>query len=167
VGAVDPDELRALARRIIDSNLYMTLATADGDGLPWASPVYFAPAGYRELLWVSVPDARHSLNIAARPEVGIAIFDSTVQPGEGRAVYVDARAEELTESPDFDRCLAAYNARLDDPSARGARAFEASDVRPPEAHLRLYRATASGLYALDPDGHPDGRAGDYRAPVDL
>ena len=164
---MDAEELRALARRIIDSNLYMTLATADGQGRPWASPVYFAPADYREFLWVSVPGAQHSQNIAARPEVGIAIFDSTVAPGTGRGVYVAARAEELTEHADFERCLAAYNSRLEDPAAPGGDSFEAADLRPGGTHLRLYRATASALYALDPDGHPDGRAGDYRAPVDL
>jgi len=164
---VDAEELRAMTRRIIDSNLYMTLATADGDGRPWASPVYFAPADYREFLWVSVPGTKHSANIAARPEVGIVIFDSTVAPGTGRAVYIDARAEELTDHDDFERCLAAFNSRLEDPAASGAKAFEAEELRPPAAHLRLYRATASELFALDPDGHPDGRAGDYRAPVDL
>ena len=31
----------------------MTLATADADGVPWASPVWYAPDGYSELLWVS------------------------------------------------------------------------------------------------------------------
>jgi Pyridoxamine 5'-phosphate oxidase len=165
---VDAEELRAMARRIIDSNLYMTLATADGDGRPWASPVYFAPAEYREFLWLSVPDAQHSRNIAGRPEVGIAIFNSQVEPGSGRAVYVEAQAEELTENPDFDRCLDAYNSRFEDPSAHGRlRVFDAAELRPPAGHLRLWRATASALYALDPDGRPDGRAGDYRAPVDL
>jgi Pyridoxamine 5'-phosphate oxidase len=34
-----PDELAAVAREIIDANRYMTLATADGDGRPWAAPV--------------------------------------------------------------------------------------------------------------------------------
>ena len=33
------DERAALARGIADTNLYMTLATADRDGRPWASPV--------------------------------------------------------------------------------------------------------------------------------
>ena len=30
---------------IIDAARYMVLATADEDGLPWASPVWFAPDG--------------------------------------------------------------------------------------------------------------------------
>ncbi len=34
-------ELRATARSIIDFNRYMTLGTADENGLPWASPVWY------------------------------------------------------------------------------------------------------------------------------
>jgi Pyridoxamine 5'-phosphate oxidase len=38
-----PEELDDAARAIIDSSLYMTIDTADRDGRPWVSPVYFAP----------------------------------------------------------------------------------------------------------------------------
>jgi nitroimidazol reductase NimA-like FMN-containing flavoprotein (pyridoxamine 5'-phosphate oxidase superfamily) len=31
------------AMAIIDSNLYMTLGTADENGPPWVSPLYYAP----------------------------------------------------------------------------------------------------------------------------
>src|SRR5215211_4153515 len=64
-----PDErqgLGALARSIVDSNLYATLATADAEGRPWASPVWFAHDGYRDFFWVSRPEARHSRNVSAR-----------------------------------------------------------------------------------------------------
>ena len=37
------------ARAIVEANRFMTLATADADGVPWASPVWFAPDGEREL----------------------------------------------------------------------------------------------------------------------
>ena len=47
-----PEELRIIARSILDSNRYMTLATADETGLPWVSPVWYAPARYREFFWV-------------------------------------------------------------------------------------------------------------------
>jgi hypothetical protein len=47
---------------------------------------------------VSRPGARHSRNLAVRPEVGIVIFDSTVPEGEGQAVYVEALAAELDGS---------------------------------------------------------------------
>lgn len=52
---MDRQDLGSVARTIIDSNLYMTLATADGAGTPWASPVYYAVAGYTEFFWVSSP----------------------------------------------------------------------------------------------------------------
>jgi hypothetical protein len=79
-----------------DRPAYMTLATADADGLPWASPVWFAPAGYREFFWVSDPEARHSRNLAVRPQLGIVIFDSRAAISTGQGVYMSAVAEQLT-----------------------------------------------------------------------
>jgi hypothetical protein len=70
----------------------MTLGTADGDGRPWVSPVYYAPEGYAEFYWVSSPKATHSRNIAARLEVSIVIFDSRTPIGSGQGVYVSACA---------------------------------------------------------------------------
>jgi Pyridoxamine 5'-phosphate oxidase len=48
------------AREMIDRSLYMVLGTADRDGRPWASSVYYAPSGYREFLWISDPDPRRA-----------------------------------------------------------------------------------------------------------
>jgi hypothetical protein len=42
-------ELNAVARAIIDFNLYMVLGTADESGQPWVTPVYYAAADYIEL----------------------------------------------------------------------------------------------------------------------
>lgn len=109
----------ATAREIFDRNRYLTLATADAAGRPWASPVWYAHDQYRAFLWVSRPDARHSTNIGERPEVGLVIFDSTVPVGGAAALYAEAVAEG-----------------------------DAGDVSGEAAH-RLYRATASGLYLLE------------------
>ena len=49
-----------VAREIVDANRYMTLATADGDGRPWAAPVWYAHQGYTHLFWVSRPEARQA-----------------------------------------------------------------------------------------------------------
>ena len=58
-----------MAHSIIDSNRFMTLATADGDGVPWASPVWYAPSDDRAFFWVSRPAAAHSRNLDQRPQV--------------------------------------------------------------------------------------------------
>jgi nitroimidazol reductase NimA-like FMN-containing flavoprotein (pyridoxamine 5'-phosphate oxidase superfamily) len=131
------------ARSIIDAARFMTLATADADGTPWACPVWFATAGYSELVWVSSPDARHSRNLAARSELGIVIFDSTVTPGEGQAVYMAARAEQL-EGDALAAGLAAFNERS---VAQLDRAWGPEDVREPARH-RLYRAVVSEHWML-------------------
>ncbi len=76
----------ATARQIIEGVTYMTLATADENGRPWASPVWFAHSpDFDEFFWVSHHEALHSLNIAARPQVSLVIFDSrAARRGAGR-----------------------------------------------------------------------------------
>ncbi|MGH2934234.1 MAG: pyridoxamine 5'-phosphate oxidase family protein [Gaiellaceae bacterium] len=65
-----------IVQSIIERNAYMTLATADEHGTPWASPVRYATADSRKFVWVSAPSARHSRNLSVRPEIAIVIFDS-------------------------------------------------------------------------------------------
>jgi uncharacterized protein YhbP (UPF0306 family) len=140
---MDEDELREIARAIIEVNRYMTLATADEGGRPWVSPVWYAPADYREFFWVSDPEARHSRNLAARPEVSIVIFDSNAPVGSGQGVYMTAAAADLTGA-ELDRGLDVFSRRS---QAQGAKGWGHEDVRPPARH-RLYRALASEHFVL-------------------
>ena len=132
----------AKARAIIDDGVFMTLATADAEGVPWASPVWYAPDGYSELLWVSDPNARHSRNIAVRPQIAIVIFDSRQTPGDGLAVYMEARAEQAGADG-----LEVFNARG---AAQGLSEWGPEKVREPARH-RLYRAVVSGHWVLRDD----------------
>ena len=89
-------ELAEHVRRVIDSNSYMALGTTDEAGHPWVSPVWFASEGYDSFHWVSSPEAKHSQNLAARPDIAIAIFNSSVPVGGAEAVYMKGVANELT-----------------------------------------------------------------------
>ncbi|HEY7198450.1 MAG TPA: pyridoxamine 5'-phosphate oxidase family protein [Gaiellaceae bacterium] len=131
------------AETIIEANQFMTLATADAEGVPWASPVWYAHAGYREFFWVSSPEARHSRNLAGRPEVGIVIFDSHLTGG-GNAVYLTAVAGELVEN-EVARAIEIYSRRS---VAQGFPAWTRDDVVAPARH-RLYRAVAAEHFVLD------------------
>ncbi len=133
-----------MARAIVDTSLYLVLATADQDGRPWASPVYYAHVTYREFFWVSRPEARHSRNLAVRPQVGIVIFDSSAAISTGRGVYVSAAAERLTGA-DASEGIETFSRRS---LAHGGHAWTPNDVQPP-AHLLLFRATAETIDALD------------------
>ena len=144
-------DLDALARSIVDTNRFMALGTADRSGTPWVSPVWYAPLSYREYVWVSRPGTRHSRNLAERPQVAIAIYDSH-RPGSWAAFYMAAVAEELE---DIEDALGAFNRRSE---AQGLRAWSRAEVVPP-GEFRLYRASASEQFVLDDH--------DARLPVQL
>ena len=144
----------ARGRAIVDANLYMVLGTADADGRPWASPVYFAPDGYRDFYWVSRPEAEHSRNIQRRSEVSIVIFDSSVPIGGAQAVYLSALAREVS-GEERERGIGVFSRRS---LSHGAAEWTIRDVEAP-APLRLYRATAVDQFVLG--------AGDRRIPVTL
>jgi pyridoxine/pyridoxamine 5'-phosphate oxidase len=143
-----------MLRAIVDANAYMTLATADAEGRPRVTTVWFAPVDYREFLWVSDPGTTHSRNIAVRPEVSIVIFDSRQPIGRGEGVYLDARVEVVADA-ELDAALATFSQRT---TAQGGRVWTRADVEAP-ARRRLYRAVVSQHYVNDEY--------DRRRPVDL
>ena len=139
----------------------MALGTADSDGHPWVSPVWFASEDYKHFHWVSSADAGHSRNVAARPEVAIAIFDSTVPVGGAQAVYMSGRAEELAGA-ELERGIDVLG-RLSEADA--GRRWGLDDVQPPSL-FRLYRATVSEHYVLIAGRDPElGTGVDRREPV--
>jgi nitroimidazol reductase NimA-like FMN-containing flavoprotein (pyridoxamine 5'-phosphate oxidase superfamily) len=143
----DAPGLAATARQVIDASQYLVLATADQHGVPWASPVWYAHASYREFFWVSHPQARHSRNIETRAQVSIVIFDSSVRPGAAQAVYISAAAE-LTTGSELRRSIEIYSRRSQE---QGLAEWTINDVQAPADH-RLYRAVAGEQSVLKPGG---------------
>lgn len=137
---------------IVDASMYLVLATSDSTGRPWSSPVYFAHVDYREFYWVSAPDVTHSRNVAVRPEVGIAVFDSTSPIGTGQGVYASGVAEAVPER-DIADGIEVFSRRS---LMHGGHAWTTADVSA-EAEVRLYRAVADQHWILAKDGRPDHR----------
>jgi hypothetical protein len=120
--------------------------------------VYFAHVDCREFFWVSSPEVTHSRNIAVRPEVGIVVFDSSVEIGTGQGVYMSAVAEQVVDGAEAERGLDVFSRRS---LRHGGRVWTADDVRD-AGGLRLYRAVAEDHSMLAKDGQPD-----HRIPVRL
>jgi nitroimidazol reductase NimA-like FMN-containing flavoprotein (pyridoxamine 5'-phosphate oxidase superfamily) len=158
---VSKSDLELMAKRVLDSNRYMTIATVAEDGRPWITPVYFCPVRYREMYWISDPQAQHSRNITARPDVSLVVFDSSVEIGAAEAVYMSAEAHAVTE-PTTEDCAAAFRPRF-----KGVKMFGPEELRPP-AQLRLYRATVKQHWVLIRGSDPVwGRGIDSRLEVSL
>jgi nitroimidazol reductase NimA-like FMN-containing flavoprotein (pyridoxamine 5'-phosphate oxidase superfamily) len=143
-----------IARAALVAGVYVVLATADADGSPWASPVWFATEDNRQLYWVSDPRARHSQNIAVRPRIAMVVFDSTVTPGTGQGVYMTATAERLSEPAAIEQGMAVFS--RESRRQGDEQAWEVDRVTG-QARLRLYRASVHEHWILDPDATIDVR----------
>lgn len=142
-------DLDQQARDVLDSIRYVVLASTDPDGQTRASPVYFVPSGYRGLYWVSNPDSQHSRNLQRDPRVGAVVFDSTVPPGQGQAVYLTGTAREVPAAEFGDHLPVAF-----DPEGRGGRRFSTAELTG-EADLRLWILDIERSEAHVPAGHPE------------
>ena len=110
--------------------------------------MYFGHDGYRDFYWVSRPDSLHSVNVEQRPAVNAVIYDSSVQVGDGRAVYVTGTARRVDDAELEERCEVAFRPHL------GGRRF-----RPAEAQRRRHAA------ALPAVGRGVGGARQRRPPT--
>lgn len=137
-------DLGAQALALLAANKYLTLGTVDSYGQPWTTPLYFASAGLRQYYWISETGAWHSRNLAERAQVSLVVFDSTVAPYRGRALYAAGTARELS-GDDLDAGLAVYPG----PDSRGATVVTRDDLRGSSPY-RLYQATAFDVWILCP-----------------
>ena len=141
------------ALALLRDNRYVVLATADAEGNPWATPVWFAPNGLDRIYWVSWPGSRHSMLIEQRPEVALTVFDSTVASNEPAAFYATGEAA-LVPDADLDDALQILNQRS---LAQGLGEFTREHVTG-AARLRLYAAELTATWVLDQDADVDQRA---------
>ncbi len=153
-------DLGAMGREVLDENRYIDLGTIDPDGRPRVSPVYFTPHRYEDLYWVSHPDTHHSANLARDDRAAGVVYDSTLPPGVGRAVYISGRAREIPAGELDATCPIAF-----DPS-RGGRAFAAVELTG-DADLRLWVLHVEAWEVHIPADHPTlGTGRDRRVPID-
>ncbi|HST66058.1 MAG TPA: pyridoxamine 5'-phosphate oxidase family protein [Mycobacteriales bacterium] len=143
----------AHARTVLDGTCYAVLATADADGAPWATPVWFAPDGLDRLYWLSWPGSRHSQLIEARPGIALTVFDTHAVPNEGTAFYATAQARQCPDEQ-LEGGLRVLNRRL---AAYGMGAFTRERTTG-GARLRLYVAEITDAWVLDQDAEVDQRA---------
>jgi uncharacterized protein YhbP (UPF0306 family) len=143
----------AHARSVLRDTCYVVLATADADGAPWATPVWFAHDGLDRLFWLSWPGSRHSRLIEQRPEIALTVFDSNAVPNEGTAFYATARARQCPEQQ-VDDGLRVVNRRS---RAQGIGEFTRERVSG-DSRLRLYVAEITQAWVLDQDADVDQRA---------
>ena len=114
----------------------MSLATC-GDNKPWVCEVHFVYDDDLNIYWRSLPDRRHSQEIAANPNVAGNIVEQHRQGEQPRGLYFEGTAERLSglteESPEYQLFVQRFGLGpeiLDNP------------------HM-FYKATISDWYVFD------------------
>jgi nitroimidazol reductase NimA-like FMN-containing flavoprotein (pyridoxamine 5'-phosphate oxidase superfamily) len=158
----DPDaaDLGALARKTLARTRFLVLGTVDESGRARVSPVWFSIVDHRDVYWLSSPDAHHSHNIERNPNVSLVVFDSSLDPHTGQAVYLEATAERVSDEELASACAAAFEG-VDD-----ALSFTPETLQHEPFVLYRARITASEIHVRGRD-FGDGTGSDRRVPVRL
>lgn len=90
---------------LLDGNGVGSVATLLEDGRPWSTPLHLA-FDEENVYWLSVSDCQHSLNIAQRPVVSIAIWSPDRSQGL-KGAYIQTVARPL-DGRDAERGRQAY-----------------------------------------------------------
>jgi len=149
------------AKQIIEKIPYITIATSDESGQPWNSPVYCAYDGKYNFYWASDQNGQHSKNISHNNKIFLVIYDSTVPAGTGEGVYIQAKAQMLTDVTEIKKALKLLYDRTNEmPSDKEEEAFLGEYPR------RIYKAIPEKIW-MNGDGEVNGNFIDIRKEVHI
>ena len=138
----------ALAKYIIRTNIYCTLATADKKGTAWASPVTYAIDDAFTFYFISQPSSRHTKNLLSNPNIACAIFDSHQKEGTCVGVQIAGKVYQLKdeELPEACRWYKSNYVEVKPETFQGNNPY------------RFFKIIPKHIYILDPDAATDKRA---------
>lgn len=134
-----------LARDIIKNNIYLSLATADGE--PWVAPVYYCVDDKYNFYFMSQMDSLHTQHILKNPVVAFAIFDSHQKEGTGNGIQGKGKTYLLKEE-EWDEVLKWYHTSFIDLTKEVLK----------NSPYYFFKIVPEKFYILDPDEkHVDKR----------
>jgi len=136
-----------IARKILKTNIYMTLATADAKGEPWASPVFYCKDNKNNLYFISPPSSKHMKNIEGNNRVSFAIFDSRQPQGDLNGIQGYGEVNKLTGN-NLVKGLKYYNTTFIKITAENLQN---------DAPYRLYKLAPRKMYVVNTDLDVDCR----------
>ena len=141
------EELNKKAIEMLKSNIYLTLATTDGD-IPWAAPLFYCLDDDFNFYFISQMDSLHTVHVLEKQsKVGFAVFDSHQKEGEGNGVQGSGTVTLLK----------------DDEVVEGLKHYSTTFIElKPEllvapAPYRLFKLTTDSFFVLDPEAKTDKR----------
>lgn len=91
----------------------MTLATSGADSAPQAAAVFYAADEALNLVFVSSPNSRHSLNLAQRPRVAATIQADNQAWQAIRGLQIEGAAHKVDGAAELAQAVKIYAGRFD------------------------------------------------------
>ena len=144
------NEYAAKAAKIIEKNIYMCLATADLNGIPWNVPVYYAFDEQYNFYWYSRKNTRHSKLIRKNNYVAVAIFNSKQAGEDDGGVYIRGIAHEVKKK-DMAKALEVYFSRSENNDRTKMKFYtDHPEDFLAKSVLRMYKMTPEKMYVSNP-----------------
>lgn len=84
-----------IAKNIIESNNFLSIATSNLQGENWIAPVYYCNDDKYNLYFVSSMDSIHVKHILINKEVSVSIFDSLQLEGQANGIQIKGKSKKL------------------------------------------------------------------------
>ncbi len=133
------------AKRIIDTNRYMVLATSGNSGDPWAAVVFYTFDKKYNFYFLSAVDSRHSKNIAENQNIAFVIFDATQPMGYSESVQAECIVSFVKEN-ELETIIKLYADRAFPDSKIKAIERYRPDSYGKTAEFRFYKVEVKKLY---------------------
>lgn len=106
------ERLAASALSILDKTTLLSMATVCEDGTPYINTCFFAYDGSLRVFVLTPPTTTHAKNLAIRPDVSIAVFDShQVSGAELQGLQLAATGEQA-QGEVLEQALNTYSQRF-------------------------------------------------------
>ncbi|HSN76423.1 MAG TPA: pyridoxamine 5'-phosphate oxidase family protein [Anaerolineae bacterium] len=107
------NDLRDRIHAFLAAHNTMTLATVDVDGVPQAAAVFYAADEALNLIFVSSPNSRHSVNLARQPLVAATIHSDNQAWQTIQGVQVEGTAHMVDGAAELVRAVQVYVRRFE------------------------------------------------------
>lgn len=156
------DENSTLAQNILRDIIYGTVATVDENGDPWAAPQFLAyDSDAKMIYWCASRNSQHARNILRTGKAFVTVYDSSVGPGEGEGVYLQTKANALSDTQEITKAIHKLIVRH-----RGVPYWTVEDLLKEDAVVVVFRAKI--IQSWVNVGHEDNdQFTIHRQPVEL
>lgn len=110
-------DTRETIRAFLESQSTLALATVNAAGQAEVTPLFYVSDEAFNLCWLSSPDSRHSLNLAARPRVAAAIYPAVWDWQDIRGLQIEGEAAAVSDEVKRRQILARYLEKFPLPAA--------------------------------------------------